>query len=130
MLGVLCESSAIWAALATKTASGAPKIALHSVTSSPSGLPCRHQEHLDALIKPLQELPPIAQRRFRVLLNRVFKEMKLNRGGHMASVRQADRSATRHHVGLFCRVSAIDQRIDVQPCTVRLHYRLWPSVGD
>jgi len=54
MLGVLCESSAIWAALATKTASGAPQIALHPVTSSPSGLPYRHQEHRDASIKPLQ----------------------------------------------------------------------------
>jgi len=54
MPGVLSESSAIWAALATKTASNAPQIALRSVTSSPSGLPYRHQEHLDALIKPLQ----------------------------------------------------------------------------
>jgi hypothetical protein len=54
MPGVLGESSAIWAALATNTASDAPYIALHSVKSSPSGLPYRHQEHLDALIKPLQ----------------------------------------------------------------------------
>jgi hypothetical protein len=54
MLGVLSESSAIWAALATKTASAAPQIALHSATSSRSGLPYRHQEHLDALIEPLQ----------------------------------------------------------------------------
>jgi hypothetical protein len=54
MLGVLRESSAIWAALATKTAFGAPKIALHPATSSPAGLTYRHQEHRDALIKPLQ----------------------------------------------------------------------------
>jgi hypothetical protein len=54
MRGVLCESSAIWAALATKTASSAPKIALHPATSSPSGLSDRHQEHRDALIKPLR----------------------------------------------------------------------------
>ena len=27
--------------------------------------------------------------------------------------------ATRHHVGLFLKVSVIDQRIDMQLCTVR-----------
>jgi len=54
MLGVLCKSSAIWAALATKTAAGAPRIALHQATSSPFGLSDRHQEHRDALIKPLR----------------------------------------------------------------------------
>jgi hypothetical protein len=54
MRGVLCESSAIWAALATKTASDAPQIALHPATSSQSGLPYRHQGHLDASIKPLR----------------------------------------------------------------------------
>jgi hypothetical protein len=40
--------------LATKTASAAPLIALHSVLSSSSGSPYRHHEHLNALIKPLQ----------------------------------------------------------------------------
>jgi hypothetical protein len=62
MLGVFCKSSAIWAALATKTAFGAPRIALHPVTSSPSGIPYRHQEHRDALSSRC--VPPIAQSHF------------------------------------------------------------------
>jgi hypothetical protein len=48
------EELATWATLATKTAFDAPQIALHSVTSSPSRLSYRDQEHLDGLIKPLQ----------------------------------------------------------------------------
>jgi hypothetical protein len=81
MLGVLCKSSAIWTALATKTNSGARKIALHLVTSSPSGIPCRHQKHRDA--------------------DRLI-------GTQRATM-----------LVYFGRVSVIDQRIDMQPCTVR-----------
>jgi hypothetical protein len=87
MLGLLSESSSIWAALATKTAFGAPKIALHPATSSPSGLPCHHQEHFDATGRSERNAPPCWS--------------------------------------ILEGVSVIDQRIDMQPCTVRLRCRLW-----
>jgi hypothetical protein len=49
-----------------------------------------------------------------------FKEVKLNRVSPMASARQTDRFAR----ATFLKVSIVDQRINMQPCTLRSHHRI------